>query len=104
MTAKRTKVGNAAFPLVVEVEAVILGVVKLVFDDGYEGVLDLRPQMGRTLWRRMSSWDAFARVQIDEFGSCIFWAEFEGNPIELAADGLRRDCERQEAVHKLMYE
>ena len=42
MAAKRTKVGNAAHPLIVEVEAVILGVVKLVFDDGYEGVLDLR--------------------------------------------------------------
>jgi len=96
--ARRTKVGRAAHPLIVEAEAVILGVIKLVFDDGYEAVLDLRPQMKKALWRDMSGWEDFEQVQVEEFGSSIFWTGFSDHPIELPADGLRDAAERQEKL------
>jgi hypothetical protein len=98
--AKRTKVGHAAHPLVVEADAVILGVIKLVFDDGYEAILDLRPQMEKALWRNMSGWEDFENVQVEEIGSHVFWTDCTGYPIELPADSLRHAAQRQEKLRR----
>ena len=40
-------------PRIVTAEPVIFGVLKLVFTDGYEGVVDLRPVIAQG---RMSKW------------------------------------------------
>jgi hypothetical protein len=98
--ARRTKVGRAAHPLVVEAEAVILGVIKLVFDDGYEAILDLRPQMEKRIWKNLSGWKDFAIVQVEESGNHIFWMDITGYQIELPADGLRHAAERQEKLRR----
>jgi hypothetical protein len=98
--ARRTKVGRAAHPLVVEAEAVILGVIKLVFDDGYEAILDLRPQMEKGIWKNLSGWKDFAIVQVEESGNHIFWMDITGYQIELPADGLRHAAERQEKLRR----
>jgi hypothetical protein len=96
--ARRSKVGRAAHPLVVEAEAVILGVIKLVFDGGYEAILDLRPQMEKEIWKNCSRWKEFATVQVEELGSHIFWKDVAGCPIELPADALRHAAEKQEKL------
>jgi hypothetical protein len=103
MEVRRSKSGNAGFPLVESVEPVMFGVIKLKFDDGYEGVLDLRPLMGRGIWSGVKTREDFFAVQIHEIGGHIFWPA-GGGLTELPADGLRRECERQEKVHILMYE
>jgi hypothetical protein len=84
----------------VEAEAVILGVIKLVFDDGYEAILDLRPQMEKGKWKSFSGWKEFEAVQVEEFGSQLFWKDVAGHSIELPADWLRHAAERQEELRR----
>ncbi len=90
-------------PRILSAEPVIHGVVKLVFADGYEGVVDLRPMMARgPMFAFLQSPENFKKMKLEEYGHHIFWIDEEGDEIELAADGLRRDCERQAEIHKSM--
>jgi len=91
-------------PRITHAEPVIHGVMKLIFTGGYEGVDDLRPVIpcGR-IWAFLQNPDNFGKVQIEEYGHHIFWIdEAIRREIDLAADGLPRDCERQAEVHMLM--
>ena len=90
-------------PRVSSAEPVIHGVLTLVFVDGYEGVVDLRPLLGKGkvfAWLRAP--DNFRAVRVDEYGHSISWTDDTGYSIDLGADSLRRDCERQAEIHKLM--
>ena len=93
----------SVLPRIVAAEPVIHGVLKLVFTDGYEGVVDLRPIISRG---RIFTWlqqpENFRKMQIDEFGHSIFWIDGEGREIDLSADSLRRDAVLQEEQHKLI--
>lgn len=90
-------------PRIASAEPIIHGVVKLVFTDGYEGVVDLRPMMTRgPMFAFLQSPENFKKVKLEKYGHHIFWVDEEGGEIDLGADGLRRDCERQAEMHKLM--
>ncbi len=90
-------------PRIKSAEPVIHGVLKIVFLDGYEGVIDLRPMIaGGKIFTWLQKPKNFAAVRVDEYGHSISWLDAEGYEIDLGADGLRRDCERQAEVHKLM--
>ena len=90
-------------PRITHAEPVIHGVMKLIFTDGYAGVVDLRPVIARgRVWTFLQSPENFCKVQIEEYGHHIFWIDEAGDEIDLGADGLRRDCERQAEVHMLM--
>lgn len=90
-------------PQVKAAEPVIHGVLKVVFLDGYEGVVDLRPLLTKgKIFTWLQSPENFAAVRIDEYGHSISWVDAGGYVIDLGADSLRRDCERQAEVHKLM--
>jgi len=90
-------------PRIVSADVVILGVVKLVFDDGYEGVVDLRPIIARgRIFTYLQSPENFKKMQVEEYGHHISWVDDSGNEIDFGADSLRRDCERQADIHKLM--
>jgi Protein of unknown function (DUF2442) len=90
-------------PRIVSAEPVIHGVLKLVFTDGYEGVVDLRPIIARG---RVFAWlqrpKNFQRVQLEEYGHHVFWTNNKGEAIDLGADSLRRDAEKQAELHKLI--
>lgn len=90
-------------PRLARVEPVISGVLKLVFLDGYEGVADLRPLIAKG---KVFSWlqrpENFANVRLDEYGHSISWVDDAGYEIDLSADSLRRDAERQAEIHRLM--
>ncbi len=90
-------------PRVATAEPVIHGVLKLVFSDGYEGVVDLRPVIaagGVFTWLQKPK--NFRSVQIEEFGHHIFWIDNKGREIDLGAEGLRRDAEKQAELHRLI--
>lgn len=90
-------------PRVGTAEPVIHGVLKLVFVDGYEGVVDLRPLLAKgKIFTWLQSPENFAAVRVDEFGHSVSWVTDEGYEIDLGADSLRRDCERQAEIHNLM--
>jgi hypothetical protein len=90
-------------PCIVEAQAVIHGVLRIKFDDGYEGVIDLRPLIAkRKVFAWLSTPEHFAAVRIDEFGHSVSWLDDGGYTIDLSADSLRRDAERQREIHRLM--
>jgi hypothetical protein len=90
-------------PRIKTAEPIIPGVLKLVFQDGYEGVVDLRPILSKGgVFRALLDPARFAQVKVDEFGHSVGWVDDDGYEIDLSADGLRRDCERQAEIHKLM--
>jgi Protein of unknown function (DUF2442) len=90
-------------PRISTAEPVIHGVLKVVFTDGYEGVVDLRPLIARG---RIFTWlqrpKNFQKVQLEEYGHHVFWIDNKGQEIDLGADGLRRDAEKQAELHKLI--
>jgi hypothetical protein len=93
----------SVLPRIVTAEAVIHGVLKVVFTDGYEGVVDLRPVIdrgGALTWLRRP--ENFQKVQTDEFGHGVFWIDADGEEIDLSADSLRRDAVLQEERHRLI--
>jgi hypothetical protein len=90
-------------PFIVEAQAVIHGVLRIKFDDGYEGVVDLRPLIAKgKVFAWLSTPEHFAAVRIDEFGHSVSWLGDDGYTIDLSADSLRRDAERQREIHRLM--
>jgi hypothetical protein len=90
-------------PRIVDAQAVIHGVLKVTFDDGYEGVVDLRPLIAKgKVFSWLSEPSHFAVVRVDEFGHSVSWLDGEGYTIDLSADSIRRDAERQAEMHRLM--
>jgi hypothetical protein len=90
-------------PRLASVEPVIHGILKLTFLDGYEGVVDLRPLIAKG---RIFTWlqvpDNFRAVRLEEYGHSIYWLNDKGYEIDIGADSLRRDAERQTEIHRLM--
>jgi len=89
-------------PRIEAVSRVIQGVLKIVWTDGYEGVVDLRPLLARG---RIFTWlqtpSNFEDVKLGEYGHFIYWIDDKGYQIDLSADSLRRDAERQAELHRL---
>ncbi|MGD0641299.1 MAG: DUF2442 domain-containing protein [Roseiarcus sp.] len=90
-------------PCIVDAQTVIHGVLKVAFDDGYVGVVDLRPLIAKG---KVFSWlsvpSHFAAVRVDEFGHSVSWLDDQGYSIDFSADSIRRDAERQAEIHRLM--
>ena len=90
-------------PRIATAEPVIHGVLKLVFTDGYEGVVDLRPLIaGGRIFTWLQKPENFRAVQLEEYGHHVFWLDNEGNEIALGAEGLRCDAEKQAELHRLI--
>jgi hypothetical protein len=92
-----------ALPRIVLAEPVIHGVLKLTFDDGFEGIVDLRPLIAKgKIFDWLQAPAHFADLRIDEHGQSLSWTDATGYVIDLSADSLRRDAERQAEAHRLM--
>lgn len=82
-------------PRIVEAQPVIHGVLKVAFNDGYEGVVDLRPLIAKgKVFSWLSEPSHFAALKVDEFGHSVSWLDGESYTIDLSADSIRRDVER----------
>ena len=84
-------------------EPVMFGVVKIVWMDGYEGVVDLRPVIGDgELFAFLRNAPArFPDVKLGEYGHSIYWLDDDGDEIDFGADSLRRRAERQAEILRL---
>jgi len=90
-------------PRIITAEPVIHGVLKLVFTDGYEGVVDLRPIIAQgRIFKWLQKPKNFLKVQLEEYGHHVYWIDDKGYEIDLGADSLRRDAEKQAELHKLI--
>jgi hypothetical protein len=85
------------------VEAILYGVVKIAWTDGFEAIVDLRPVLseGEMFEFLRRSPDRFSEVRLSEFGHSIYWLDDDGDEIDFGADSLRRRAERQAAILRL---
>jgi hypothetical protein len=90
-------------PRIVSAEPVIRGVLKLVFTDGYEGVVDLWPLIAKgRLFAWLQKRKNFQKVRIEEYGHHVYWKDDKGHEIDLGVDSLRHDAEKQAELHKVI--
>ncbi len=85
------------------VEPVLHGVVKIVWLDGYEAIVDLRPVIaeGDIFEPLRGSPELFNSVKLAEFGHAITWLDNDGDEIDFSSDQLRRRAERQAEILRL---
>ena len=92
-------------PRITSAEAVIHGVLKIVWNDGYEGVVDLRPVIDRgRIFTYLQLPEDFRKFTVEEFGHSIGWIDEAGEEIDFGSDNLRRKAENQARLHKLVAE
>jgi hypothetical protein len=87
-------------PHIVTAEAVIPGVLKIVWDDDYAGVVDLRPVIVRDRnFAFLQNADNFRKVKVSEYGRTIGWTNEEGKLFDFGSVSLRQRAERQTELH-----
>jgi hypothetical protein len=81
---------------IVSVEAVLPGVVELVWDDGYKGVVDLREVIARGgIFEHIRSPENFRKVRLESYGHYIYWGEEGNEQVDFGCDRLREMAEEQ---------
>jgi hypothetical protein len=78
-------------------EPVIFGVVKIVWKDGFAGIVDLRPLLAKgEMFEFLRVNPArFDDLKLEEHGHKIFWLDDQGDEIDFGSDSLRQRAERQ---------
>jgi hypothetical protein len=89
-------------PRIVSAQPVIHGVLKIAWNDGYEGVVDLRPTIARgRIFTYLQNPKNFAKVRVSEFGHSIEWKNEKGEDIDFGADTLRSKAENQARLNEV---
>lgn len=89
-------------PRIVLAEPVIHGVLKIVWNDGYEGIVDLRPTIARgKVFTRLQNARNFSKVRVSEFGHSVEWVDEDGDQIDFGADTLRSKAENQARLNEV---
>lgn len=87
-------------PHIVSAEAVIPGVLKVMWDDDYAGVVDLRPIIVRDKnFAFLQSAASFQKVKVSEYGRTLGWVNGEGKLVDFGSVSLRQRAERQAELH-----
>ena len=78
-------------------EPVIFGVVKIVWEDGFAGIVDLRPLLAKgEMFEFLRAIPArFDGLRLEEHGHKIFWLDDQGDEVDFGSDSLRQRAERQ---------
>ena len=89
-------------PRIVSAKPVIHGVLKIVWNDRYEGIVDLRPTIARgRIFTYLKDLENFRRVQVDEYGHSISWINDRGEEIDFGSDTLRLKAENQARLNEV---
>lgn len=84
------------------VDVVLHGVLKLRWDDGMEGLVDLRPIIARgNIFTWLQEPSHFSAVALSEYGHSLFWRDDADRPIEFGADMLHALCIKQRELLRL---
>ena len=78
-------------------EPVIFGVLKIVWKDGFAGIVDLRPLLCKGEMFEFIRVDParFDDIKLEDHGHKIFWLDDDGDQIDFGSDSLRQRAERQ---------
>ena len=80
-------------------EAVIPGVLKIAWSDGYEGIVDLRGIIADgEIFAGIRDPDRFSMVRVESFGHSIYWGEEGNEEVDFGCDRLREIAEEQQAI------
>jgi hypothetical protein len=89
-------------PRIVLAEPVIHGVLKIVWNDGYEGVVDLRPTIARgRIFSYLQKPKNFQKLRVSEYCHSIEWINENGEEIDFGADTLRLKAENQARLNEV---
>jgi hypothetical protein len=100
--ASRKNPVKQPLPRIVSAESVIHGVLKIVWTDGYEGIVDLRPTIARgKVFTYLNEPKNFQQVRVSEYGHSIEWINEKGEEIDFGADMLRTKSENQAQLNKI---
>lgn len=84
---------------ILSVETVIPGVLKLLWSDGYEGVVDIRRLLrAGPIFEPLQDPVFFRTVKVESFGHSIFWGEEGNEVVDFGCDRLREMAEDQAAL------
>ena len=80
-------------------EAVLPGVLKLAWNDGYEGIVDLRGVIvDGEVFSHIRVPENFKKVRVAKHGHSIFWGEEGDEEADFGCDRLREIAEEQAAL------
>jgi hypothetical protein len=80
-------------------EAVLPGVLKLTWNDGYEGIVDLRGIIADgEIFEHVRDPENFRKVQVERHGHSIYWGEEENEEVDFGCDRLREIAQEQAAL------
>ncbi|MFL9826175.1 DUF2442 domain-containing protein [Rhodoplanes sp. SY1] len=89
-------------PRIASAEPVIHGVLKIVWTDGYQGIVDLRPTIARgKIFTYLQKPKNFEKVRVSEYGHSIEWIDQNGDEIDFGADTLRSKAENQARLNEV---
>jgi hypothetical protein len=89
-------------PRIVIAQPIIHGVLKIVWTDGYEGVVDLRPTIARgRIFTFLQNPKNFAKVRVSGYGHSIEWLNERDKEIDFGADTLRAKAENQARLNEV---
>jgi hypothetical protein len=89
-------------PRIVSAESVIHGVLKIGWNDGYVGVVDLRPVISRgKIFTYLQSPENFEKFSVGEYGHAVQWTNERGEVIDFGTDSLRQRAEKQAELHRV---
>lgn len=84
---------------IVAAEPVLHGVLKLTWDDGYEGIVDLRGVIAEgDIFEHIRNSDNFKNVRVETYGHSIYWGEEGDEEVDFGCDRLREMAEGQAAL------
>ena len=87
---------------IVSEESVIHGVLKIAWNDGYVGIVDLRPVISRgRIFTYLQTTGNFSRFRIGEHGHALVWTNDNGEDIDFGADSLRQRAEKQAELNRM---
>jgi len=88
-------------PRIVSAETVIHGILKIEWNDGYVGVVDLWPVISRgKSFAYLQNAESFRNFRIGEFGHALVWINDNGEEIDSGAGLLRQRAEKQAELHR----
>jgi len=89
-------------PRIVHAEVVMHGVMKIGWNDGYAGVVDLRPVLARgNMFEFLQTPANFNAFSVGEHGHALIWIDQQGRDVDLGSGSLRKRAETQAELHRL---
>ena len=84
---------------IIAAEAVLPGVLKIVWDDGYEGIVDLRGKIAEgSIFQHIRDPENFKKVRVEGYGHSVYWGEEGNEEVDFGCDRLREIAEEQAAL------